>query len=119
MNIRIDDTSGQEKFRYVNLNYFRKCDCIFLIYDITDRQSFDLITNYYIEAIKLNCKKNITVLLIGNKADLENERKVPKKEAAELANKNNYIYIEISCLKNMNVRKAFEICLEITSRNVA
>ena len=52
---------------------------------------------------------------MGNKADLEKERKVPLKDGASLAEKNDYMFKETSCVKNENVAGAFETLIEITN----
>ena len=110
------DTAGMETFRAVNTNYYRKASCCLLVYDITDRKSFEDCEKYYNEKIKEYCKKDINIILLGNKTDLENERKIPSEEGANFALKNNYIFMETSCLKNTNVADAFSTLIEITNR---
>ena len=51
------DTAGQERFRSINTSYYRKADCCLLVYDITNRKSFEEIENYFNEKIKEKCKK--------------------------------------------------------------
>ena len=58
-------------------------------------------------------KKNIPVILLGNKADLENKRKVSLEEGVKLSKNENYIFKETSCLKNKNVVDAFEALIEM------
>ena len=110
------DTAGQERFRSINLKYFRDADCCLLVYDISDRNSFEEIKNYYNPEIKDKCPKNVKVILLGNKADLEKERKIDSEEASRLAMENDYIYMETSCLENENVADAFETLIENTYR---
>ena len=109
------DTAGEEMFRSLNACYYRKADCCLLVYDITNRQSFEEIKNYYNQNIKEQCKKNIKIILLGNKTDLEDNREVPPEEGAKFALENNYIFMETSCLKNTNVANAFETLIEITN----
>ena len=116
--IQILDTAGQERFRAINTSYYRRADCCLLVYDISERASFDDLKNYFIKKIKEKCKKDIQIILLGNKADLENKRKVPSEEGAKLALENNYIFLETSCLKNSNVADAFETLIEITNREI-
>ena len=80
--------------------------------DISNKKSFEKIKNYYIEAINENCKKDIPIILLGNKADLENEREISKEEGMLLAKQEDYEFDECSCLKNINVASAFETLLE-------
>lgn len=116
VNIQIMDTAGQERFKSINTSYYRKADCCLLVYDISDRYSFDQLKDYFIETIKEKCKKNIQIVLLGNKTDLEEKRQIPSEEGANLALLNNYIFLETSCLKNKNVADAFETLIEITNR---
>ena len=116
-NVQIMDTSGQERFRAINQNYYRRADCCLLVYDITDVKSFEA-CKYYSEQIKEKCKKNIKTVLLGNKTDLESERKVPPEKGAAFSLKNNYIFMETSCKKNENVADAFEVLIETTHREI-
>ena len=110
------DTAGQERFKSINTSYYRKADCCLLVYDISDKYSFDQLKDYFIETIKEKCKKNIQIILLGNKTDLEDKRQVSSEDGANLALVNNYIFLETSCLKNKNVADAFETLIEITNR---
>ena len=116
-NVQIMDTSGQERFRAINQNYYRRANCCLLVYDITDVKSFEA-CKYYSEQIKERCKKNIKTVLLGNKTDLESERKVPPEKGAAFSLKNNYIFMETSCKKNENVADAFEVLIETTHREI-
>jgi small GTP-binding protein len=113
--VNIQDTAGQEKFRALNESYYKKADCCLLVYDISNRASFEECKGYYNDNIKERCKPNIKVILLGNKSDLENKRQVPPEEAAGFALENDYIFMETSCLKNKNVADAFETLIEITN----
>lgn len=97
-------------------SYYSKANCCLLVYDIAKRETFEEIKEYYNPNIKTNCRKNIKVILLGNKADLEEKREIPSEEACEFALKNNYIFMESSCLKNTNVANAFETLIELTNR---
>ena len=115
VKVNIQDTAGQEKFKALNESYYRQADCCLLVYDITNRESFEECKGYYNDNIKQRCKSNIKVVLLGNKTDLEDERAVPSEEAAGFALENDYIFMETSCLKNKNVADAFETLIEITN----
>ena len=115
MNVNILDTTGQEKFDALSESYYKKADCCLLVYDITNRASFDKCKNYYNPKLRELCKNDIKVILLGNKTDLEDQREVPPEEGAGFALECNYIFIETSCLKNKNVANAFETLIEITN----
>ena len=112
INCMIYDTAGQGRFDSINLTYYKKADAILLVYDISEKSSFDKIKNNYAQKIKDYCKKDIPILLLGNKTDKENERKVTQEEGMALALKENYEFKESSCLQNINVAGAFEYLME-------
>ena len=116
--MQILDTAGSERYRSLASSYFRKADCCLLVYDISERNSFDEIKDYFNEKIKEQCKKNIPVILLGNKTDLEENREIPSDEAAKFCEENEYIFMETSCLKNTNVADAFETLIELTNIEV-
>ena len=118
INIRLLDINGAEKFRTINESCYKKADCCLLVYDITNRKSFIECQNYYRETIKEKCKKNIQIILIGNKTDLEDKREISIEEGINFAVDNNYIFMETSCLKNENVYKAFESIIQLTNINL-
>ena len=118
INCLIFDTAGQERFDALNFSYYKKADAVLLVYDITDKKTFDKIKNYYAQKIKEYCKKDIPILLLGNKTDLEKEnaqekkREVTYEEGIDLALEENYEFKESSCLQNINVAGAFENLIE-------
>ena len=109
------DTAGQERFNAISENYYKQANCCLLVYDITSRESFDKIKDYYAPKIKENCKNILKVVLLGNKADLENKRKVEDIEGRDLALENGYIFMESSCVDNYNVSDAFTALVEMTN----
>ena len=80
LEVIIIDTAGQERFRALNTRYYRQADGILLVFDITNKQTFEELTNYYLDKIEDNCKENIPSILLGNKSDLEEKEKYPKKK---------------------------------------
>jgi len=114
--LSIIDTAGQERFRSMNMTFFKKADSCILVYDITKKESFNSCKKYYIERIKELCKSNIKVILLGNKSDLEEKREVSEEEGKKLAASNNYLFLEISCRDNYNILEDFENLIEITDK---
>jgi small GTP-binding protein len=112
INCHLYDTAGQERYRSLGLLYYQRADAVLLVYDISVRKSFEQIKNYFINEIKDKCKKNVIVLLLGNKADKEDQREVTLQEGVDLALKEKYEFKESSCLHNQNVAGAFEYLLE-------
>ena len=107
VKLQIWDTAGQERFRTVVSTYFRGAHGIFLIYDITNRDSFKNLENWLIE-IEKNASENVLKILIGNKNDLEVERDIASDEEKAYTNKNRMQFIETSAKMNTNVNEAFE-----------
>jgi small GTP-binding protein len=103
---QIWDTAGQERFRSISKSYYRGSDGGFIVFDITNRESFENITKWYSEIITYS-KPNVKIFLIGNKMDLENRRVVTKEEASEYARSYKMTYVETSAFTPNNVNKIF------------
>ena len=108
----IYDTCGQEKYYSINESYYKKADAILLVYDISSKNSFIKLKEYFIPKIKENCQKNIPIILLGNKTDLEESRQVTNEEGIALALQEQYEFQESSCIRNINVANAFEALVE-------
>ena len=96
--------------------YYKGKDGILVVYDITNRQSFDDI-NFWLNEIKEKANKNTVLLLVGNKCDLEDERKVSFQEGKDFADNNGIKFIETSAKTNQNVDEAFEILIDEVIKN--
>ena len=106
MKLQIWDTAGQERFRAIQASYYKGSNGILVVYDITDRKSFDNLNSWLIE-IEKNGNKNVYKLLIGNKSDLEDLRQVSKEEGKEFAEINGMEFMETSAKENFQVQEAF------------
>ena len=118
VNVQLLDTGGQETFDAQNRTYYKKADCILLVYDITNIKSFNSCKNYYITQINEECKKHVKVILLGNKTDLSDKREVTKEMGVNLAKNNNLVFMETSCEDNYNVADAFEALIEMTNNDM-
>ncbi|CAM8925421.1 unnamed protein product [Rhodiola kirilowii] len=107
---QIWDTAGQERYRTVTRAYYRGAVGAMLVYDITKRQSFDHIP-WWLEELQAHADKNIVIILIGNKCDLESQRAVPTEDAKEFAQKEGLFFLETSVLEATNVETAFTTLL--------
>ena len=92
-------------------------DSCIILYDKTRRDSFEECKNYFIPTIKELCTSNIKGILIGNKLDLYESEEVSTKEGEDLANLNNLLFSEISCIKNLNVFESFEQLIEASDKD--
>lgn len=77
-----------------------------LVYDITDKKSFESIEDW-LEIVKRNCPPNVTMMLIGNKSDLEEERKVSIEMAQAYADQHKMIFMETSAKDRVNIDESF------------
>ena len=111
VKLQIWDTAGEERFKNIISSYYRGASGILLLYDITDRESFENLNSWLID-IEKNTKKDVCKILVGTNCDLEDERKVTYQEGKEFATSNEMRFIEVSVENNINVNEAFDILLE-------
>ena len=111
VKIQIWDTAGQERFKNITASYYRGGNGVILVYDITDRDSFEDLNSWLIE-IEKNANKNIKKLLMGHNCDLEDKRQVSYKEGKDFATRNNMLFIESSAKKDINIKEAFDLLIE-------
>uniref|UniRef100_A0A6V7QW57 Ras-related protein Rab11D n=1 Tax=Ananas comosus var. bracteatus TaxID=296719 RepID=A0A6V7QW57_ANACO len=107
---QIWDTAGQERYRAVTSAYYRGAVGALLVYDITKRQSFDHIPRW-LDELRSHADKNIVIMLVGNKSDLEDQRAVATEDAREFAQKEGLFFLETSALEATNVETAFQTVL--------
>ena len=101
------DTPGQAKYREIMKVFFCDAKAILLMYDCTNKASFDELKNFWYGATK---EKNIdaTYFLIENKNELISERKVDDKEGKEFADSIGASFASISCKNNTGIKEIFE-----------
>ena len=84
VKIQIWDTAGQDRFRAITKNYYKGSHGIILIYDITNRRTFENVQQW-ISQIREETSQNVVIYLIGNKIDMKEERRVSTEEGKKLA----------------------------------
>lgn len=109
IKLQIWDTAGQERFRSVTRSYYRGAAGALLVYDVTNRDSFNALLAWLQDARTL-ASPNIIILLIGNKRDLEEERQVTFMEASNFAQEHELIFLETSAKTGENIEEAFLKC---------
>lgn len=114
--LQIWDTAGQERFRSISGSYLRNTDGVLLLFDLTAPETFDHVTDW-LATIRQNCPKNEAIVLIANKLDLKEERKITYEEGLELAKKEGAQYLEVSAFSGENVEKAFEVLTQEIIKN--
>ena len=108
VDLQIWDTAGQERFKTITKNYYRGASGIIIVYDITDKTSFDNVSNWLYE-VEEKASPDTIKLLIGNKCDLTSERLVSYEEGETFAKENGISFLETSALDANceNIEKAF------------
>ena len=106
IRIQIWDTAGQETFRSITRAYYKNSVCACVVYDITNRNSFQNIKSW-IEDCKKQSPKSVFLVLIGNKIDLENKREVSYEEGSIYAQKNGMLFFETSAKTGKNIEEIF------------
>ena len=102
IKIQIWDSAGQEKYKGLIPSYVRNSSIVFIVYDVSNRSSFDNIPNW------ISFVKNIertTMILCGNKIDLD--RDVNTNEGEEIAKKEGILFFECSAKTNENIKNLF------------
>ena len=102
IKIQIWDSAGQEKYKGLIPSYVRNSSIVFIVYDISNRSSFDNVPNWI--SFVQNIEKS-TIVLCGNKTDLS--RQVERSEAEELCKKEGLQLFECSAKTNENIKKMF------------
>eukprot|EP01017_Pseudomicrothorax_dubius_P007901 TRINITY_DN1253_c0_g2_i16.p1 TRINITY_DN1253_c0_g2~~TRINITY_DN1253_c0_g2_i16.p1 ORF type:complete len:146 (-),score=15.42 TRINITY_DN1253_c0_g2_i16:126-563(-) len=95
-----------------HVDYFQKSHGIAVIFDVTNKDSFHKIEDYWLEQVKENAPPNVTTMLIGNKCDLSETREVLQEEGEALANKFGFKYFETSAKNGINVTESFDSLIE-------
>ncbi|KAJ6227004.1 ras and ef-hand domain-containing protein [Anaeramoeba flamelloides] len=106
------DTAGQERFRTITRAFYRGSHGVMIVYDVTSRKSFENV-EYWIQNLKENTAvSDLSILLMGNKIDLEEERVVSTEEGENLAKQHNIPFFETSAKTGENVEKCFLLLTE-------
>ena len=106
IKLMIYDTAGHERFRTLSKNQISSTKGILIVYDVTEKESFDAL-NFWMKSFKENANKNAICLIIGNKIDLENKRVIGYDEGKKFAEKYGVKFIETSAKSAVGVNEAF------------
>jgi len=104
------DTAGQERFRTLTSSYYRGAQGIVLTYDVTRRETFYHINTWLEEVEKYTPggTKDVILVLVGNKVDLESERQVSTKEGEAWARQRGMLFIETSAKTKLGIQEVFQ-----------
>ena len=117
IKIQIWDTAGQEQFQAITRTYYKGAIGALLVYDITRRDTFSHVTKW-LEEVRANSSKSITVILIGNKKDLETKRQVSYEDGETFAKENGLMFLETSAKTAYNVVEAFNLSAQCILNNI-
>ena len=102
IKLQIWDSAGQEKFRSLIPNYIRGSSLVFIVYDISNRKSFENLSNW-IDFV--NNIENSNIVIVGNKSDLKDTREVTLEEGQKFCEEKNVEFFEVSAKEGTNLNK--------------
>ena len=117
VKIQIWDTAGQEAFQAITRTYYKGAIGALLVYDITRKETFVHVTKW-LEEVRNNSSKTITVILIGNKKDLEDKRQVSYEEGEAFEKENGLMFLETSAKTAYNVVESFNLSAQCILNNI-
>ncbi|KAM7307041.1 hypothetical protein ISCGN_010677 [Ixodes scapularis] len=106
VKLQIWDTAGQERFRSVTHAYYRDAHALLLLYDVSNKTSFDN-TRAWLGEINEYAQDDVVIMLIGNKADIQQDRQVRYEDGERLAREYGVAFMETSAKTGANVELAF------------
>jgi Ras-related protein Rab-1A len=108
IKLQIWDTAGQERFRSISVNYFKSAHGFLIVYDITNRNSFNNL-NSWIDLVSQHNQNTACNFIVGNKCDLNNQRAIDIEEGKKFAFSKKFNFMETSAKNNINIDIAFQI----------
>ena len=105
---QIWDTAGQERYKAITSAYYKGAKGAFVVFDVTRKITFESIDRW-VNDLTAAADKKITIVLIGNKCDLDDHRQVTKEQGEEKSAKLEVAYLETSALSGENLDKAFDM----------
>jgi Ras-related protein Rab-1A len=100
------DTAGQEKFRSITTTYYRGASCVLICFSLANLQTFNNVSLYYDEVLRL-CPKDVVIVLVGTFEDT-NDRRIEHKIAKQFADYRGMQYTEVSSKTGSGVIELFE-----------
>ncbi len=107
LKLEIWDTAGQERYRSVTKMFYKDANAAILVYDITNKSSFEELKNYWIGQVQESSIKNIILAVMANKYDLYDKEQVDEAMARKFAEENNALFAVTSAKTNHGVNDLF------------
>ncbi|KAM4871524.1 ras-related protein Rab-42 [Thomomys bottae] len=109
VKLQLWDTAGHERFRCITRSFYRNLVGVLLVFDVTNRESFEHIQYWHQEVLSIQGPDKAIFLLVGHKSDLQSSRCVSTQEAENLAALLGMTFLETSATSNHNVELAFDV----------
>lgn len=107
--LEILDTAGQDDYQAMLDTWIGFGQGFVLVYSIDDRESFDSMKIKFDRIVKNKQEEIYSIIIVGNKCDLEDKRKITKQEGEDFAKSKNVQFLEVSALKTINVKETFNL----------
>ncbi|RKP20832.1 small rab-related GTPase [Rozella allomycis CSF55] len=107
VKLTIWDTAGQERFRTLTTSYYRGAHGVILVYDVTNKSTFQSLDTWYHEQSNFVTNENAIRMIVGNKIDKESERSVIREEGVEYAKEKQALFVECSAKSSVGVEDCF------------
>ena len=111
ISIRFDiwDTAGQEKYRSINKIFYQDAQVTFLVYDITQKETYDAIQGYWYQEVKENSPEDAIIFVLGNKSDLYEREAINEEDARKYAEDINALYKLVSAQTGEGIEDIFKM----------
>ena len=103
------DTAGQEKYRAINKIFYQDAYVVLLVYDISNKPSFEAIKNHWYQEIKENSPSDVIIVIVGNKTDLYLKEEVNEEEAKNFSKSINALFKLTSAQNGQGINELFEM----------
>ena len=119
LSLQLWDTAGQERFKSLSNSFYRGADAAIIVYDITDKDTFDKVDQWKNDFLQISGAKDteLPMLLLGNKSDLSSERVIDSNMGKQYAQQNDMVFYETSAMNGNNIKQAVQDVAVIASQN--
>ena len=109
LKLTIWDTAGQERFRSLTSSYYRGAQGVILVYDVSNRDSFDNLKSMWLKELNVYADlDDLVLMVVGNKVDLLEDRQVSTEEGQQLAQDLSALFMESSAKTCIGIKSIFE-----------
>ena len=115
--LQIWDTAGQENFISMTKVYYKNSSCAFLVYDITEKDTFNNV-EFWLNELNKEAPESILCVLIGNKSDMNDKREVTYEEGRNYAKKHKMLFYETSAKSKANIDLIFKESVQYINDNI-